>query len=110
MTPSRCPKTCSCIAASGADRYDAALIFDPGRLSEKEIAELLAGVDWTESTYSGSRFLKIESDSAQWFLTAIGATGSLPVPDSFWRRPYEKGVQEEGSGMTEGMTTHQQRR
>ena len=41
-----------CIAASGADRYDAALIFDPGPLSEKEVAQLLAGVDWTESTYS----------------------------------------------------------
>ncbi len=93
-----------CIAASGADRYDAALIFDPGPLSEKEIAELLAGVDWTESTYSGSRFLKIESDSAQWFLTAIGGNWLLTGSRLLLEETIRKGVQEEGSGMSEGMT------
>ena len=92
-----------CVAASGADRYDVALIFEPGPMSEKELGRLLGPVDWTESSYSGSRFLKIESDSAHWFLTAIEGNWFLTSSRLLLEETIRKGGQEEEAGQSEGL-------
>lgn len=91
------------VANSGADRYDVALLFEPGELSLGDLQDQLQLDSWQNQNYSSTSFVESSTDSITWYLTELEGIWFLSTSRLLLEEAIRKAEQNEAPTQNEGL-------